>query len=1540
MKMKKNGKWYYFTCVILVVTIVFCTSYAFILPVAAMEKTQEALDCPLCVHHHTEECYDSEGSLICGQADFVVHTHDEKCYDKDGTLVCELPEIQAHEHTDSCYEEQRKLVCEIQEHVHEEDCYQTKKTLICGETAVLHTHDERCYDESGALICGMLQVIRHEHEEGCFKTVKQTEALVAQNDVISVAETAEGASQIWGYNDDGSIWWSNITLTSVASGAIETDTPYVISGSERRNVLTDTSMDSSQMQTAQPGSSSDYVQYAIWYFERDEGSGGYRIYTMNSSGTDKRYLNLNGVALSLVDTSENAAVFTVEAASTEKYPSCVAIKAGEYYINTYGEDRGCRGWGGWNESGGGSILQILKVEEDKQTANPISTVSSPNTVINLFDYWISDNQTDRDDVEPNTTNQMFDKGINNGHVFKFSRGDVAGSGNDEEAYLKLNNWTGKGQNPLQGIVQNKLDENRYPVLSETYNVTGYPTTESLEYLFNPESVHEGKASYRNVKDLFYIDDQGYYCFSSKNNMAEFNEETKSFRVYDRPGAKQNFYPFCKAPEIMDAARDDAAINHYFGMTLTSRFVQLKNGFVDDKNSIPITFDFSGDDDVWIFIDGVLVGDVGGIHDASSVSIDFSTGAVEVCVNGGTNPIKTTLYECYEKAGKTEATNWKQTAGGNKIYEDQTVHTLKFFYLERGNYDSNLNLKYNLADIPETAIYKINQYGEPVKDATFAVYAADENYKMLSKKDGTEVTAPAEPHYDADGNLTAENGDILAEALYTGTTNGDGKMVFTDADGMPYSVNELEDMFGQFFILREIGVPDGYRIVSPDVHLEFWSGKSQTIMRCANMFSSGARAATTLQVTATDKLQLQRAYNGMTTIDYCDDSGNINGTLFAVIFKYTGEIVDGKATAPNDATAWTPVWGSDEDGYSFVPLNPAEPDQGIASIAAAIDAAKATKEKYGTAEDIEFSLSSNGEMKLTKKNLPGRISSYFRMLGEENIEAARYAISYYWTDGTLDNATTDNTRRIITKADVASSSIARNAEYSDFETIFGADIQVPNLYNKLYVQKMDENENRINGATFAIYKVQQLNDEAGTLQAQDTSGAWVTFPKEAIADEETGAITNAEGNVIMPLDIDITKEYTDGIHTGTAEFAGMSEGQYIIKEIQAPPGYSLNKSDVMVLVTEDTIYANAGTEEDGVAVGRGPGYLVAPLAAYASEGYIDNTLTWMYARMLISPPNNKFADATNPNLDWKYLTENNTGKGGTKEEAAICYLRYSLDEGERAADGRAFNYVANTDRTVEHGAQNPTGMRRLFTTVGWNHYAMLQDYDYGLEKCRETGANYENWAKSTAADGSVTDINLMHLFSRSTYIRVTDVQETTLSIKKVAASDENTGLSGAGFRLYKLGESNEKLYYAWNEEAGTVTWTETVGEALTVTTGEDGKSDKDFLKLSDNTYYLEETKAPDGYYKLKEPVKLVLKNAKLTADSENLSGGQNVRVNEGVLDEENRYTYTVNVSNSVFFEMPETGGDGIILHITGGLFMMVVSLVYGYRKKSRWERRTK
>ena len=138
--------------------VVFCTTYALILPAITLEKKERELACPLSIHQHTEGCYQevstalggTEKVLTCGLADYVVHVHNEDCVDSDGNLVCKLPQIEAHHHSDSCYEAHQVLVCsetESEGHVHGPDCYTREQgELICEDTSEEHVHTDECYN--------------------------------------------------------------------------------------------------------------------------------------------------------------------------------------------------------------------------------------------------------------------------------------------------------------------------------------------------------------------------------------------------------------------------------------------------------------------------------------------------------------------------------------------------------------------------------------------------------------------------------------------------------------------------------------------------------------------------------------------------------------------------------------------------------------------------------------------------------------------------------------------------------------------------------------------------------------------------------------------------------------------------------------------------------------------------------------------------------------------------------------------------------------------------------------------------------------------------------------------------------------------------------------------------------------------------------------------------------------------------------------------------------------------------------------------------
>lgn len=170
--------------------VVFCTTYALILPGITMESeiwcgyeehiheelcfkqldtaTDAQLTCELGdfgVHVHTDDCRDASGVLVCGFADYVIHTHNDFCYDASGNQICTLREVIAHIHSDACYR-----IPESETHSHSEACYEvTRGEQICTlEEKTGHAHDKACYGAEGTLICGQEEHAAYSHSEACY----------------------------------------------------------------------------------------------------------------------------------------------------------------------------------------------------------------------------------------------------------------------------------------------------------------------------------------------------------------------------------------------------------------------------------------------------------------------------------------------------------------------------------------------------------------------------------------------------------------------------------------------------------------------------------------------------------------------------------------------------------------------------------------------------------------------------------------------------------------------------------------------------------------------------------------------------------------------------------------------------------------------------------------------------------------------------------------------------------------------------------------------------------------------------------------------------------------------------------------------------------------------------------------------------------------------------------------------------------------------------------------------------------------------------
>lgn len=383
------------------------------------------------------------------------------------------------------------------------------------------------------------------------------------------------------------------------------------------------------------------------------------------------------------------------------------------------------------------------------TLTPITTVDSKSEHVNisLTDYSIW-----TETQKSWSHNVMYD--INDGHSLKFvTSGNQLSSPN-------YNVYTG-GSSPRQGFVNNNLSSD-YPKLKAA--------GESLDYLFNTT----GKTYDANY--LFQKVD-GYYVYDSKSNFAEFDTTTEEFTVYGQPNA--GFFPFNNFTDDLEivSAATNAGENHHFGMHVDFTFMQPKSGTV---GTAPMEFEFKGDDDVWVFIDGMLVLDLGGIHQSSGGTINFATGKIDY-----TDATDTTIYAMYvdawEEAGKTpqqitDLTNqyFVQDTSGNYRFKDYSQHKLDFFYLERGAHDTNCKIKFNLIAIPENTV----SIEKEITKANMANFADAEFKFQIEKKD-----------VNNDGTYPSTS-TLLANTSY--------KLYSVDANGnRTFIADKVTDANGQF-----------------------------------------------------------------------------------------------------------------------------------------------------------------------------------------------------------------------------------------------------------------------------------------------------------------------------------------------------------------------------------------------------------------------------------------------------------------------------------------------------------------------------------------------------------------------------------------------------------------------------------------------------------------------------------------------------------------------------------------------------------------------
>lgn len=363
-----------------------------------------------------------------------------------------------------------------------------------------------------------------------------------------------------------------------------------------------------------------------------------------------------------------------------------------------------------------------------------------------------------DDAEQTTEQQAgislglydYDRGtINENHALKFMNAGPE----------KYNRYVGNNNGAYTGIV-NKTLKNGYPTMAADEE------SESLGYLFGGKPDDKAVTTHKPDGGLLTLDEDGYYSFDADSQNATYEKASNKFTRSDRTCMDQDSTP-CFAP-----FGNDSDNNKYsFGMNLGAEFYMPKDGKVDNHNMV---FDFTGDDDVWVFIDGVLVLDLGGIHQALDGSIDFATGKItyDKTQSNGNSPAAT-IAEAFRKAGeKWDSTPYK-------------THHLSFFYLERGDGGSNCMIKFNLPVKPSKAI--------DIEKETLGTIGANERFQFQLFVDSS--LTPYQGKYSV---YNAYTNQVVQSDLQTGNngvitlTKGQFARVQSDdfTDDTTYKVREL------------------------------------------------------------------------------------------------------------------------------------------------------------------------------------------------------------------------------------------------------------------------------------------------------------------------------------------------------------------------------------------------------------------------------------------------------------------------------------------------------------------------------------------------------------------------------------------------------------------------------------------------------------------------------------------------------------------------------------------------------------------------------
>lgn len=1098
----------------------------------------------------------------------------------------------------------------------------------------------------------------------------------------------------------------------------------------------------------------------------------------------------------------------------------------------------------------------------------------------------------------------------------------------------------------QGLVANALNGNNLM----TSNSEVLEPHFNEEFLTGDNSKHTALAKiYKNVSFPFTkqkLNDAGekdnngveYWYFDSADTTLAMRKDIASQNYYlENVGEKQNwsknvnsssaeqnaygFFPFNETSTPCKASR----YNYGFGTKLEFKFRLTDNGTVvgTDGKEYPIKFNFSGDDDVWVYVDGKLALDVGGAHGKVTGQIDFKNKKATV------SKTKKSQNESSKEGNPT--TSSVEIKGSNS-----DEHTLTMFYMERGMWESNMKVSFNFPDENEFAVEKkvdttdVNTELFPAplfEDASVFPFTIQNQATHYAPK-ATESSDAKQTKTYNDSFLAEKISKISSQNTFETVGSMDGQTnvvhwkarhddaegayvkkrfgIIQPADGETFDASGT-NAFLQFKMYYDY--PDIPGLASTYLELEDSSGKKIGGYLSGKTYGNSSlvqKKWNTIQVDLS-KLQGNNEFN-YSKIKAIKFNYNLERDIYLDDFIFIPSIVAVAKTGFVTQQQDIPDYGSATSGTLKYP-------EGAQYTLSKNDG---SSKLYRIGSDGVFALA-DGETATFSDQF--RRGSYIAVSEDVNSSVFDTTWTLYENGqavSTMEKGTTvENEDPIPSVKNVTSNTIRDGRKEVYKENQNGVEISNSGYTSTGYAKNRDSETQNKNTIVFRSYAAPDNQTTMTKLKAtfvNKVKTGKIEIHKEAADGSDTlnGEYTfHVEFSNVADLSLEskkIVKEYTikagqkvtiDGIPAGT---------DYRISEIKSTDGSTLESVIVKNNNTFDAGYDPVTKVVAGKVIAssdmKGDGINNSDTTSDATIITFKNTLkptinlnltkVWENTEDITLPDSIKIQlqRSSNAGKNWETVKYDGKNETITLSQGYDENWSYSFKDLDQYVNYNAKPKVRYIYRVVEVSGDD-------------GNETVIEGNGYLNDKYKVT--------YSDNVDCSTISTETPESKTQSFTITNTYSPKTNIKITKQDASTKEP-LNGAKFKLEKMKKdtaTGELVVDNSFETKKVTTEGGDIGSPLGIA---------EFKDLEDGTYRLTETKAAENHSLLKDPVIIVINRSdKCLIDNEECE----------VVDN----TISITISNQARFDLPATGGYGRYIVILGGIALAGVGL-FMYRLQKR------